>query len=274
MKLRRICDSLPSSVTSGGRSPGSSITSATASRWARSRRNMPRRPPNRSATVNDVGPDDAPAGLDAGQVEQVVHHLRQRQRGASRTKRTWRSCSSVERAVDPIHQQPGDVEDGVERRPELVADVGQEPGLELRGAGQVGRLLVQLGVERQHAAVGLRQLLVQPLDLHLPLAHLLAGPAAAPGSAPGSRRRGPAARAAPARGSAARPSRAVTARGLARQDLAEHDGGAASRPSSISNRSHQPAGAEHARAPCRSTSDSARRARRSAGRCPGPGRAP
>ena len=77
MKLRRICETFPRRCSSGGRSSGSSKTSATDSLTS-SGRSMPRSAPNRCADVELDRPHVDLAGLDLGEVEQVVDQLRQR----------------------------------------------------------------------------------------------------------------------------------------------------------------------------------------------------
>jgi hypothetical protein len=57
-----------------------------------------------------------------------------------------------------------------------VADVGDEARLHVRGAAQRLGLLLQLGVEGHHAAVGLLQLAVEPLHLGLARMELLQRP--------------------------------------------------------------------------------------------------
>ena len=69
-----------------------------------------------------------------------------------------------QRAVDAVEQQPRDAADRRQRRAELVAHVGQEAALELGRLPQLLGLRVELGVERDHAAVGLLELGLQRLD--------------------------------------------------------------------------------------------------------------
>lgn len=59
------------------------------------------------------------------------------------------------------------------RGAELVAHVAQEPALEVGQLPELFRPVVQLGVEREHALVGLEQLVLQPVDLRLLHAHRL-----------------------------------------------------------------------------------------------------
>ena len=70
----------------------------------------------------------------------------------------------------------------VQRRPELVAHVRQEARLHLVGAVKPLRLLVQLGVQRHHAAVRVLQLSRSAAKGHLPRPAARPLPAAVPGS--------------------------------------------------------------------------------------------
>ena len=76
-------------------------------------------------------------------------------------KPTCFSCSGGELAVECVEQQPGQRQDGVQRRAELMAHIGQEARLEFVGAAQMIGLLVELRIERDHAAIGVFQLAVQ-----------------------------------------------------------------------------------------------------------------
>ena len=88
-------------------------------------------------------------------------------------KPTCFSCSSRQLAVDAVEQQPRQRQDRVQRRAELVAHVREEARLHLVRAPQVLGLLVELGVQRDHAAVGVLELAVQPRQLVLPLPQLV-----------------------------------------------------------------------------------------------------
>ena len=151
----------------------------------------------------------------------------------------------VELAVHAGEQDAGHVEDRVERRAELVGDAGEEGGLELRGPPQLGGPVVQLGVERQHAAVGLRQLGVEPVSsawrsasvverahqllvLVLELRRI-----ASSGGRPRS-----------ARPSSATARRRRARRGRAGSSLPRMTDGALPGPGSMSKRSVEPAGAD------------------------------
>ena len=64
-----------------------------------------------------------------------------------------------ELAVDAVEQEARQREDRVQRRAELVAHVGQEARLQSRSARlELVGLLVELGVERDDAAVGVLEL--------------------------------------------------------------------------------------------------------------------
>jgi hypothetical protein len=60
-----------------------------------------------------------------------------------------------------IAEEVGEADDRADGAAQLVADAGEEPALGLAGLGQLHRLLVEVGVERQHAPVGLGQLVGQ-----------------------------------------------------------------------------------------------------------------
>ena len=98
-----------------------------------------------------------PAGLRLGQVEQVVDQRQQVGRGAA-DQLDLAALVVGELVRGLIGEQPPEADDRGDRRAQLMADVGQEPALRLAGRPQLHRLLVQLGVERDHAAVGLLQL--------------------------------------------------------------------------------------------------------------------
>ena len=93
---------------------------------------------------------------------------------ALRMKRTCVSCSAVSSPSLRVQQQPRQRQDRVQRRAELVAHVREELRLQLVGATQVVGALVQFGVQGDHAAVGVLQLLVEPA----------AGPPGAPAAHP------------------------------------------------------------------------------------------
>ena len=114
--------------------------------------------PEHGAQV-DFGPVRLdPARLRLGQVEQLVDQPQQvARRGADQPHLA--GLLTGERVGGGVGQQPGQADDRGDRGAQLVADVRQEPALRLTRGPQLGGLLVQLGVERHHAAVGLLQLL-------------------------------------------------------------------------------------------------------------------
>src|SRR2546421_311621 len=72
------------------------------------------------------------ARLDLGEVENVVDQ-RERVLGADLDVVQVRGPPVRLQPVPPVDHQPGETADGVERRPQLVAHVGQELALELAG---------------------------------------------------------------------------------------------------------------------------------------------
>ncbi len=76
------------------------------------------------------------AGLDLRQVEDVVDHLQQVPRGVADLARARSRCSRVVRVAA---QQVGQADDGVHRRADLVAHVGQEGALGTRPPLPPGR---------------------------------------------------------------------------------------------------------------------------------------
>ena len=119
-------------------------------------------------------PEDHFAGLDLGQVEQVVDQLRQ-VLGRLADEVDLLLLLGRQVAVDAVQQDAGQRQDRVERRAELVAHVGEEARLHLRGPAEVVGLLVQLGVEGHDAAVGVVQLVVELGQLLLALRQLFQG---------------------------------------------------------------------------------------------------
>jgi hypothetical protein len=74
----------------------------------------------------------------------------------------------IDRGAEPVGEQRRERDDGVHRRPELVGHVGEKTRLQLVGAAQMVRPLVELGVERDDAAVGVLELPVDLLELGVP----------------------------------------------------------------------------------------------------------
>ena len=157
MKLRRICDTLPSSVCSGGSPLGSSKTSSTAS-LVSSGRSMPRSAPNSSATSNSVGSTIDLAGLDLGEVEQVVDQLEQALGRRARCSATCRSCSVGERrrrcGRAAAATAPGSSSAACGTRGSCSRGTASSS----RRPAQLLGALVELGVQRHHAAVGVLEL--------------------------------------------------------------------------------------------------------------------
>ena len=170
-KLRRICDTLPSSVCRSGTSSGSSNTRATDS-FTSSGRSMPRRAREEVLEIELRRPHDRLARLHRREVEQVVHQLGQVVGGLADIAHLP-ALLRGERAVAVVEQERRQRQHRVQRRAELVAHVRQKARLELVGAPQRIRLLVELGVERDHAAVGVLELGVEARQLLLALAELL-----------------------------------------------------------------------------------------------------
>ncbi len=110
--------------------------------------------------------------LHLGQIEQIVDHLLQIARRAF-DKAHLLHLLGCQIAVQPIHQQPCQRDDRVQRRTEFVRDVGEEFGFQLRGPAQIVRALVQLRVQCHDTPVGVFQFAVQQLQLFLASAQLL-----------------------------------------------------------------------------------------------------
>ena len=121
---------------------------------------MPRNAPNRLSAVNSTGDDRRLAGLDAGQIEQVVDQLAE-VFGRFADELHLRLLLLVSTPSVCAEQQPGQRQDRIERRAELVRHVRQEARFQLVGAPQVVGPLVEFGIERHDAAIGVLQFLVQ-----------------------------------------------------------------------------------------------------------------
>ena len=161
MKLRRICETLPSSVRMVGRLSGSSKFEA--DRLIDEQR--PQHAAQRAEQIDDLEfarPDFGLAGFDLGEVEEIVDQL-----GEVLGRLAEVPVHLLRRRIAALLEQGREREDRVHRRPELVRHVREEARLQLVGAPQVIGLLVQLGVERDDAAVGVLQLAVQPDQLLL-----------------------------------------------------------------------------------------------------------
>ncbi len=104
------------------------------------------------------------ARLDLGQVEQVVDHLG-KLGGGFLDEADLPGLLGGERSIHMVQQQARVAADGAYGRAELMAHVGEEMALEFGGLAQLLGLHIQLAVERDHAAIGLVQLLAQGPDL-------------------------------------------------------------------------------------------------------------
>ncbi len=146
-RLRSTRDSSRRSVTSV--SPGSAATrSDTPDRT--SGRVVPRSSSS-SPEVDERGLDVVVAGLGAREVEQLVDEREQRRRALAQEPDLLRLVG-VEVGV---REERGEADDRVHGRAQLVADVPQEAGLRLVGGGELAPALVELGVQRDDAGVGL-----------------------------------------------------------------------------------------------------------------------
>jgi hypothetical protein len=117
-------------------------------------------------------PHDRLARLHRREVEQVVHQLGQVVGGLADIAHLP-ALLRGERALAVVEQERRQRPHRVQRRAELVAHVRQKARLELVGAPQRVRLLVELGVERDDAAVGVLELGVEAGQVLLALAELL-----------------------------------------------------------------------------------------------------
>ena len=120
---------------------------------------MPRSAPNRFSTLNSAGRTTRLARFDLGEIEQVVDQLRELFRRFADVEDLRRRLASEPLAV--VEHQVRQPEDRVHRRAELVGHVREEARLQLVGAAEMIRLLIELGVERDDAAVGVFQLAIE-----------------------------------------------------------------------------------------------------------------
>ena len=74
----------------------------------------------------------------------------------------------IGRQVQTFGEQSRQGQDRIHRRPELVCHVGDEPRLQLVGPAQMIGAFVELGVERNHSAIGVFELAVHTLEVLLP----------------------------------------------------------------------------------------------------------
>ena len=129
-------------------------------RCTSSGRSMPRRAPKRFLRSNSAGRTTVlPASTFARSSRSFTSS--DRSSAALRMKPTCRACSAVSGPSRSSSRSARQRQDRVQRRAELVAHVRQEARLQLVGAPQVIGLLVELGVERDDAAVGVLQLAVE-----------------------------------------------------------------------------------------------------------------
>ena len=152
---------LASSVSSGGTSVGSSNTSATASPTS-SGRNMPRSAPNSDAAVNSRRRHHRLARFHLGEIQQIVDQLSQVLRSLADEADL---CLLLRRqlAVTARQQQPRQRQDRVERRAKFVAHVREEFRFQLVRAAQMIGALIELGIQRDDAAIGVLQFLIELL---------------------------------------------------------------------------------------------------------------
>ena len=127
-------------------------------------RSMPRSALNSVADVELARPHLDLAGFDLGEIEQVVDQLEQRSRRRLRMNVDLLLLLAVS-SPSTRSSSSAAAQDRVQRRAELVAHVRTGSATSSRRRAQVLGLLVELGVERDHAAVGVLQLAVQPLQL-------------------------------------------------------------------------------------------------------------
>ena len=132
---------------------------------------MPRSALNRSPTSNSTGSHLDLAGFDLGEIEQIVDQLGQ-VLGCLAHEPHLRFLLCRQRTVAALDQQLRQSANRVERGAKLMAHVRQKARLHLVGAAQVIGLFVELCVQRDHAAIGVFQLAIQPHQLVLALAQL------------------------------------------------------------------------------------------------------
>ena len=127
----------------------------------------PKHPPKDGEEFGQVdlgGSNDLSTVIDPGQVDQVVDHAGQVVRGPS-DEGHLPLLLAGEFAVRPVDQQASQAQDRGQRRPQLVAHLGEESPLHLADPPERLGPFVQLDVERQDHAGGLRQL---PVELAQP----------------------------------------------------------------------------------------------------------
>ena len=113
------------------------------------------------------------AGFNLGEVQQVVDQGREPLGGLADEIDLF-FLLGRQLAVTPSEQKAGQALDRVERRAQLVAHFGEEAGFEVGQALESLGVLVELGVQRHDAPVGLVKLAIVHLgDLRLTIAQLL-----------------------------------------------------------------------------------------------------
>src|SRR5262249_14684229 len=112
------------------------------------------------------------AGLDLGEVQKVIDELEQAFRRAPDVA-DLSFLFGRQVAVDAIEQEARQRQHRIERRAELVADVRQKAGLQLARRAQLLGALVELGIERDDAAIGVAELLVELAGFVFAAAELL-----------------------------------------------------------------------------------------------------
>ena len=241
-------------------------------RCGSSGRIMPRRRSNRSATSNVSGRmTTLPASTFARSSRSLTSS--DRPSAALRMKPTCFSCSAVSSPSAAVQQEPRTgcrIEFSGVRNSWLMLDRKRVFSSETRRS-ELG-LLVELGVEGDHAAVGLLQLAVDAARRARPGGRAApAGRGAAPGSAAGPPRAGPA-------GACRASSAEIRARSCGVERRPAASAGALASVTVVPppgrrldlEAVHQPPGADDARGPCRSASRTGRRGSACRSSIPGP----
>ena len=110
--------------------------------------------------------DDRLACLHLRQIEQIIDQLCQVLRRLA-DEPDLRLLLAGQLAVAAVQQQPRQRQDRIERGAELVTHVRQELRFQFVRTTQMVGALVQLGVQRDHAAIGVLQFLIEPFQLLL-----------------------------------------------------------------------------------------------------------
>ena len=168
MKLRRICESLKPSVRTAGTSAASSKCSSTPG-WAGRRVTTARSVANSSGTSTSDSRTIVAAGGELGEVEVVVDEVERLDHRAV-DERDVLAHPVAEVVLVVAQDRLGHPAHRVERGAQLVRERGQEAGVRLRAPAQLGRLDLELGVQRGHRAVRVAELGVEMGELLLALA--------------------------------------------------------------------------------------------------------